>query len=204
MKTYDADQELLAVHQCFEAQAAYASNAIALEFVGEQLTYQALNERSNQLAHYLRTLGLQPNARVGLCIERSPELIVAILAIFKTGAAYVPLDASYPVDRLAYMLDNAQVSILLTQSQLVETLPTQGRQVICVDVDRGAIAAHSIQNLGIEVTSDHLAYVIYTSGSTGQPKGVMMPHRALLQLFPSLCNTVAAMGEPVAKVLRIH
>jgi amino acid adenylation domain-containing protein/thioester reductase-like protein len=183
MRTCDVSQESLAVHQCFEAQVAHRADAIALEFADEQLTYQTLNERANQLAHYLQTLELQPNARIGLCIERSPEMIVAILAILKTGAAYVPLDASYPADRLAYMLDNAQVSVLLTQSQLVDTLPTQGRQVICVDTDRVAIAAHSVQNLGVEVTSDQLAYVIYTSGSTGQPKGVMMPHWALLNLI---------------------
>ncbi|NJR39853.1 MAG: amino acid adenylation domain-containing protein [Leptolyngbyaceae cyanobacterium CSU_1_4] len=183
MGTCDLGQEFLAVHQCFEAQVINRANAIALEFASKQLTYQTLNERSNQLAHYLQTLELPPNARIGLCMERSPEMIIAILAILKTGAAYVPLDAAYPAERLAYMLDNAQVSVVLTQSHLLETLPTQGKQVICVDTEKGAIAANSIQNLGVKVTADQLAYVIYTSGSTGQPKGVMMPHRALLNLM---------------------
>ncbi|MBW4515829.1 MAG: amino acid adenylation domain-containing protein [Timaviella obliquedivisa GSE-PSE-MK23-08B] len=183
MGTCDLGQEPLAVHQYFEAQVAHTADAIALEFADQQLTYQTLNERSNQLAHYLQALKLQPNSRIGLCLERSPEMIVALLAILKIGAAYVPLDASYPSERLAYMLENAQVSVLLTQSQLVKTLPTQDRQVICVDADREAIAAHSSQNLDVEVTPNQLAYVIYTSGSTGQPKGVMMPHRALVNLI---------------------
>ena len=147
------------------------------------MTYRELNRRSNQLAHYLRMLGVGPEVLVGFCVERSVEMVVGILGILKAGGAYVPLDPAYPVERLAFMLEDAQVAVLLTQQRLLERLAAhplpQGR-VICLDADWESIAQESEQNLQSSVASENLAYVIYTSGSTGRPKGAMIRHRGLI------------------------
>ncbi|MBW4563378.1 MAG: amino acid adenylation domain-containing protein [Mojavia pulchra JT2-VF2] len=186
------------IHQLFEVQVEQSPDSIAIVFEGlenqqvsllpilEQpshqqafqsvLTYQELNTRANQLAHYLKTLGIGPEVLVGICLERTIEMIVGILGILKAGGAYVPLDPSYPKERLAFMLEDSQVPVLLTQQSLVESLPAHNARIICLDTDWDAIAQHSPENLTSEVTSDNLAYVIYTSGSTGKPKGVLVPH----------------------------
>jgi glutamate-1-semialdehyde-2,1-aminomutase len=176
------------VVQLFEGQVKRTPTAIALIFEGQQLTYQALNQRANQLAHYLLKRGIKPEIPVGICIERSLEMLVGLLGILKAGGAYVPLDPAYPQKRLAYMLSNSQVKWLLTTDKLLMALPSlvpvvQGYEKICVDTDWQYISQKSDENTNSIVQADNLAYVIYTSGSTGQPKGVAMTHLPLLNLI---------------------
>lgn len=168
----------IGIHQLIEAQVEQTPEAIAVVFANQSLTYRELNTRANQLAHYLRSLGVKPEVLVGICMERSLELVVGLLGILKAGGAYVPLDPMYPAERLALMMQDAQVPILLTQSQLSETLPLPAK-VICLDTQWNAIAQHSLHNPESGITAANLAYVIYTSGSTGKPKGVMNTHRGL-------------------------
>ena len=182
MKRCELQIKAAFVHQLFEAQVMRSPQAIAVEFADQQLTYQQLNHRANQLAHYLQAQGVRPDIIVGLCVERSIELIVAVLAILKAGGAYLPLDCSYPANHLNFMLENAQAPLLLTQSHLADRLPSAAQR-ICLDSDWPAIAQHSTANPDSDLTLDHLAYVIYTSGSTGKPKGVAMPHRPLVNLL---------------------
>ena len=145
---------------------------------------------------YKRQLGVKPDVPLGLCLERSPDLIVAVLAILKAGGAYLPLDCAYPADRLQFMLANASAPVLITQSALVDKLPTTGISVVCLDTDAQAIARYSTTNPQSAVTPEHLAYTIYTSGSTGQPKGVAMPHRPLVNLIAwQLDNSQLATGS---------
>jgi amino acid adenylation domain-containing protein/thioester reductase-like protein len=171
------------IHQLFEIQVEKTPDAIAVIFEERQLTYRELNEKANQLAHYLQQLGVKPETLVGICVERSLEMIVALIGILKAGGAYVPLDVSYPVDRLSFMIENSQASILLTQSYLVKQLPDTIEKKICLDLEQAEISKHSINNLDNHVVLENLAYVIYTSGSTGKPKGVAMPHAPLCNLL---------------------
>ena len=177
------------IHQLFEIQVEQTPDAVALVFIGEpnvtshrthqQLTYRQLNTRANQLAHHLQTLGVGPGDLVGLCLERSIEMVVGLLGILKAGAAYVPLDPTYPQERLAYMLSDAQVSVLLTQPPLLPQLPQLPAQVVCLDTSRAEIAQAAETNPVRAAKPDNLAYVIYTSGSTGKPKGVQIIHQGL-------------------------
>jgi amino acid adenylation domain-containing protein len=167
------------IHHLFEAQVKRSPDAVALVCGEVELSYRQLNERANQLAHELMRLGVGPNSLIGICVERSPEMVVALLATLKAGGAYVPLDPTYPPDRLAFMLNDAHATILLTQSDLVETLPFHGGPRICLDSDWKSIEKNSTDNLNTRIDADNLAYVIYTSGSTGQPKGAMITHRGL-------------------------
>jgi amino acid adenylation domain-containing protein len=168
------------IHQLFEEQVEKTPNAVAVGFGNQQLTYRELNTRANQLAHYLQKLGVGEETWVGICLDRSPTIIVAMLSILKAGGAYLPLDPSYPSDRLAFMLQDAQAFLLLTEQQLYGQLTTV--EQICLDSDWSVICQESQQNLKCNTTADNLAYVIYTSGSTGQPKGVMVPHRGVVRL----------------------
>jgi amino acid adenylation domain-containing protein len=170
------------IHQLFEAQVEKTPDAIALIFNNHHLTYRDLNSRANQLAQHLQSLGVGAEILVGICIERSLEMVVALLAILKAGGAYVPLDPGYPQERLAFMLSDTQVSILLTQKELVAKLPTHTAFVICLDGDWHKIAQNKKENLTTKVTADNLAYVMYTSGSTGTPKGVSVIHRGVVRL----------------------
>ncbi|NER45916.1 MAG: amino acid adenylation domain-containing protein, partial [Symploca sp. SIO1A3] len=178
--------QYLSIHELFEAQVKETPDAVAVVFAAEQLTYVKLNERANQLAHHLQSLGVRPNVLVGICVERSLEMIVGLLGILKAGGAYVPLDPKYPMDRLAYMITDASVSVLLTQQSLVDTLPKHQAQVVCLDADWPMIAQHPLHNPVSGVEREHKVYVIYTSGSTGQPKGVVIPHGALVEITQSL------------------
>ncbi len=186
------------IHELFEAQVEHTPDAVAVVFESEQLTYRELNTRANQLAHYLQKLGVRPEVLMGICVERSLSMVIALLAILKAGGAYIPLDPNYPKERLAFMLSDACVSVLLTQQRLVGILPahkaiTQQRlvgilpahkaKVICLDTDGDAIAQESQENLLSLVKSDNLAYVNYTSGSTGKPKGVEVLHRGVIRLL---------------------
>ncbi|HYX15543.1 MAG TPA: amino acid adenylation domain-containing protein [Nostoc sp.] len=177
------------IHQLFEAQVEKTPDAVAVVFEKEQLTYQELNSRANQLGHHLRSLGVKSEVLVGICVERSLSMVIGLLAILKAGGAYIPLDPSYPQERLAFVLEDAQVSVLLTQASLVETMPQHKAQVVCFDTHWHNIAQQSKENLLSELTTDNLAYVIYTSGSTGKPKGVQIPHTALSNFLYSMRQT---------------
>ena len=168
------------LHQLFEAQVERTPNAIAAVCGGARLTYRELNQRANQLAHYLRTRGVGPEVLVGICVERSLELMVGLMGILKAGGAYVPLDPTYPKERLAFMLADSQVSVLLSQQQLLASLPDHDAHVICLDSDWEPIATQSLANLDSGAGPDNLAYVIYTSGSTGTPKGTLITHHGLV------------------------
>ncbi|MBD2281548.1 non-ribosomal peptide synthetase, partial [Aphanizomenon flos-aquae] len=170
------------IHQLFEEQVEKTPDAVAVVFGNQQLTYRELNQQANQLAHYLQTLGVRPEVLVGICVERSLEMVVGLLGILKAGGAYVPLDPNYPQERLSYMLVDSGVEVLLTQQQLMEKLPENNARLVCLDSDWNTINLESQENLHIELTGDKLAYVIYTSGSTGQPKGVAVSHQAINRL----------------------
>jgi amino acid adenylation domain-containing protein len=163
----------------FERQVEQTPDANAAAFGTAYLTYRALNARANRLAHYLAAQGVGPEVRVGVCLDRSLDLLVALLGVLKAGGAYVPLDPSYPADRLAYMLDDAAVPVVLTQETLRGSLPSSRAQVVGLEAAGCAIAACSAQNTGRDLSPDAVAYVIYTSGSTGRPKGAMIAHRGL-------------------------
>src|SRR3989441_2313958 len=170
------------VPQLVAAQAAATPDAVALVIGDQVLSYRELNQRANQLAHYLQTLGVRPNVLVGLCVERSLDMVVGLLGILKAGGAYVRLDPSYPPDRLAFMMEDAQASVLVTQQNLVSRLPAQQAQVICLDTDATVLAGQSTTAPISAITADDLVYIIYTSGSTGRPKGVQITHGSLLNL----------------------
>lgn len=177
--THAAYPPAICVHQVFEAQVERTPDAIAVVSEEQALSYWELNTRANRLAHHLHALGVGPEVLVGLCVERSLELIVGLLGILKAGGAYVPLDPMYPPARLAFMLADAQIAILVTQQQCVARLPAHGMQVVCLNGDWECLALQPRDNPISGVTPANLAYVMYTSGSTGQPKGVMVEHRAL-------------------------
>ncbi|MDB9315792.1 amino acid adenylation domain-containing protein [Spirulina sp. CS-785/01] len=177
------DPANLCIPQLIEAQVAQTPDSPAILYQHHPLTYQQLNEQANQLAHYLQSLGVKPDVLVGVCIDRTPDLIIALLAILKAGGAYVPLDPTYPAHRLSLMIEDAQPSLLLTQKHLLPQLPDSQAHVLCMDTDGDRFAQESRENPVSDVTPAHLAYVIYTSGSTGKPKGVAMPHRPLVNLI---------------------
>jgi surfactin family lipopeptide synthetase A len=168
------------IHQLFEAQVELTPNAIAVQYESTQLTYRELNDRSNQLAHYLQTLGVKAEVLVGICVERSCEMIIGLLGILKAGGAYVPLDPAYPPDRLSFMLADSQVAVLLTQQKLL-TIPTVNVPIVELD-DWGNFQGESTTNPHSDLQPSNLAYVIYTSGSTGKPKGVLVQHQGLCNL----------------------
>ncbi|MDZ7967791.1 MAG: amino acid adenylation domain-containing protein [Nostoc sp. DedSLP03] len=170
------------IHQLFEEQVERTPDAVAVVFENQQLTYHQLNCRANQLAHYLCSLGVKPDVLVGICVERSLEMVIGLLGILKAGGAYLPLDSEYPPERLNFMLEDAQVSLLLTQQRLVDQLPPNQAKQVFLDEACSQIAQNNQHNLTTGVKAFHLANVIYTSGSTGRPKGVMVEHKGLCNL----------------------
>jgi amino acid adenylation domain-containing protein len=178
------------VHQVFERQAARTPDAVALVFEDASLTYAELDARANRLAHHLAGLGARPEARVGICLDRSAEMVVAMLAVLKSGAAYLPLDPSYPADRLAYMLEDSGAPLLITQDALRDLLPADGVRVVSIDADAAAIASNSADAPRTSVDAQNAAYVIYTSGSTGRPKGVQVTHGNAVSFFAGMDERV--------------
>ncbi|WP_397458261.1 amino acid adenylation domain-containing protein [Pseudomonas asplenii] len=171
-------------HELIEAQALKAPDALAVTHGSRSLTYGELNRRANQLAHHLRACGVGPDGLVGLAVDRGLEMLVGLLAILKAGGAYVPLDPDYPEDRLAYMIEDSRIRLLLTQSHLLGRLPIpDGVHSLCLDQEGDWLEGYPQHNLPTLTDPDNLAYVIYTSGSTGKPKGTLLPHRNILRLF---------------------
>jgi alanine racemase len=181
-----SDLQATSIKQLFEAQVAKTPDAIAIQFQGQHLTYQDLNQRANQLANYLQTQGVKTETLVGICMERSLDMFIALLGVAKSGGAYIPLDPYYPAERLAFILDDAQVAILLTQESLRENMPEHQAQVVCLDQDWQDISQQSDANLEQTIDPDQLIYLIYTSGSTGKPKGVQIRQGSLVNLLLSM------------------
>jgi len=216
----DAERELLLVKwnetqqdfpsdaslpRLFEEQVGRTPDAICVSFGKDQLTYRELNSRANQLARLLRELKVGPDVRVGMCFERSPEMMIALMGILKAGGAYVPLDPEYPEQRLRFMVEDAQAPVLLTQKRLIGRLPGFAGEIICLDSDREMISRQSEENLELNVSPDNLAYVLYTSGSTGRPKGVMMPHRPLVNLvFWQIRNSSISSGPRTTQLVSLN
>jgi amino acid adenylation domain-containing protein len=171
------------IHYIFETRVARTPDAVAVVCGDESLTYHELNRRANQVAHYLQRLGIGPEVLVGLCIERSLAMMVGLLGILKAGAAYLPLDPTYPPERLACMLMDAQPPVMLTQEHLVAGLPAHDAHMVCLDTHWPTITQYSDDNPVSGATADNAAYVLYTSGSTGDPKGVLGTHRATLNVL---------------------
>ncbi|MFK0731312.1 MAG: amino acid adenylation domain-containing protein, partial [Gloeotrichia echinulata HAB0833] len=167
------------IHQLFELQVEKTPDAVAVVFDDEELTYAQLNSRANTIAHHLQSQGVRPDVLVGLCVERSPLMVVGLLGILKAGGTYLPLDPAYPSERLHFMITDAQVTLLLTQRNLEDLLFQQTAPIVCLDKDLHLTTEHSLTNPVSQVTPEHLAYVIYTSGSTGTPKGVPICHHSL-------------------------
>ncbi|MBV9788832.1 MAG: amino acid adenylation domain-containing protein, partial [Chloroflexi bacterium] len=190
----------LGIHQLFEAQAARAPESIAVTLGNVELRYAELNRRANQLAHTLRARGVGPDVCVGICLEREPELLVAILGVLKAGGAYLPLDPSYPGERLITMLRDACAPLVLTHSRLLGALPDDVAEFLCLDAEAQTIARQPSENLVSDTTAQSLAYVMYTSGSTGQPKGIAVPHQAVVRLVQ---QTNYAQFGPDERVLQL-
>ncbi|MEQ9237073.1 non-ribosomal peptide synthetase family protein [Coleofasciculus sp. E2-BRE-01] len=206
------------IHHLIEEQAERTPNSIAVAFEDQQLTYAQLNQKANQLAHYLQQLGVKPDVLVGICVERSLEMVIGILGILKAGGAYVPLDPTYPQERLSFILEDTQTSVVLTQQRLIDHFPQHNTHIICLDNDWEAITQES-KSISIppllrgargdqtlskqdcfppEMTGENLAYIIYTSGSTGKPKGVQITHRNLVH---STSARLTYYQEPVTRFL---
>ncbi|WNG44099.1 amino acid adenylation domain-containing protein [Archangium minus] len=168
------------VHALFEEQVRRTPESLAILHEGTALRYRELNERANQLARRLRVMGVGPETVVGLCLERGPELVVGLLGILKAGGAYLPLDSTYPAERLAFMLQDARVPVLVTLERLADELPSQGEQLLCLDTEQEALEHEDTSDPEFPITAGNLAYVLYTSGSTGRPKGVMIEHRGVV------------------------
>ncbi|MGA2188768.1 MAG: amino acid adenylation domain-containing protein [Steroidobacteraceae bacterium] len=171
------------IHEIFEVQADRSPDRVAVAQAGRRLTYRELNERANQLAHFLRNLGVRPGVLVGICVDRSPQLVVGLLGILKAGGTYVPIDPQYPAERRAFMLQDSKSPIILTEQPLAPDSAAPNTKVVLLDEDWAAISREPTSNPGVAVQPDDLAYVIYTSGSTGTPKGTLISHHNVVRLF---------------------
>jgi amino acid adenylation domain-containing protein len=180
--------EARSVHQTFEEHAAQRPEAIAVIFQDRQVTYKELNEEANQLAHYLRSIGVGPETLVGICLDRGVETIVAMLGTLKAGGAYLPLDPSYPADRISFMASDSQAPTILTQERCAAFFEGSDAQIICLETDWTTIAQQATENPANNTLPENLVYVIYTSGSTGRPKGALLTHGGLR-------NTIGAQAE---------
>lgn len=199
-------QNTVSLHDEIEQQVERTPDAIALTVGQERLTYRELNHRANQMAHYLRDhylpgRAIQSESRIGLCLDRSADLVVALLAVLKMGCTYVPLDPAYPSQRLAWMVEDAQVSLILTHSSVLSDLelavPQLGTTAVCLDRVKAAIADCRDHNPSPVIDPEHLAYILYTSGSTGRPKGVQIPHRAVVNFLTAMQSSLRLMTDDV-------
>ena len=186
------------VHELFEEQVLRTLDSVAVVCEDRQLTYNELNQQANQLAHYLRSLGVGPETLVGLCLERSLELVIAVLGILKAGGAYVPLDPTYPGKRLSFLVQDCHAALILTHSRFLDQLGEAQTRVVCVDKCKRAISAEGNKNLAIEMTPDQPLYVLYTSGSTGTPKGVVGLHRGTVNRVTWMWRTYPFAPDEVA------
>ncbi|HEY2973281.1 MAG TPA: amino acid adenylation domain-containing protein, partial [Pyrinomonadaceae bacterium] len=196
-KDYPKDQ---LIHELFEEQVKRTPDAVAVVFEGQELSYRELNAKANQLAHYLKERGVGPEVPVGICLERSLDMVVGLLSILKAGGAYIPLDPQYPSERLAVMLKDSHAPLLLTRQHFVERLSAYAGQAVCLDTDWEEICRQLATNPDGAGTADNLAYVIFTSGSTGQPRGVSITHQAIARL---LINTDYIQIEPSDAIAQI-
>ena len=193
-----ADFPQVCSHELFELQVDRDPEAVAVVFGKRQLSYRELNEQANRVAHHLRRRGVRPNVLVGVCLERSPEMVVALLAVWKAGGAYVPLDPAYPKERLSFMIEDAQPLVLLTEKKCLPLLSTSGDKVVCLDTDWPMLSQNTGDNPAPIAGPSNLAYVMYTSGSTGKPKGAMILHRGLVNYLWWAIRTYAVEpGYPV-------
>jgi len=171
------------IHTMFERQVEKTPDAIALVFEGQTMTYRELNERANQVAHYLKRAGVGPDVRVGVCMDRSLEMLIAIYGVLKTGGVYVPVDPYHPQERQAFTMEDSQVPLMLTQERWLAHLPSVGFEVICLDTEWSKFAAESTENPVETFSADNMISILYTSGSTGKPKGVISTHRGICNLL---------------------
>ncbi|AFY89165.1 non-ribosomal peptide synthetase [Chroococcidiopsis thermalis] len=188
------------IHQLFEEQVEKTPDAVAVVFENKQLTYSELNIRANQLAHYLQQLGVKLEVPVGICVERSLEMVIGLLGILKAGGAYLPIEPTYPLERQAFILKDAQTPVLLTQQHLAANLPTSATQVIYLDTDWQIINQQSTNNPVSDITTLNLAYIIYTSGSTGKPKGTLIHHQGLVN-YLSWCSQAYGVEQGTGTII---
>ena len=195
-KDYQKDK---CIHELFEAQVERTPDAVAVVFEDTHLTYRELDQRANQLAHNLLALGVGPDILVGICLERSVEMVIGLLGILKAGGVYVPLDTEYPKERLAFILRDTRTSVLLTQQRLLNRLPELKPQCVCIDTNWELIGLESEEKPSSEASADNFAYIIYTSGSTGTPRGVAVTHRAVNRLVMNTDYVQLNSGDVVAQ-----
>jgi non-ribosomal peptide synthetase component F len=176
------------IHQLFEAQVRRTPQAVAVAHKGQSISYRELDQRANQLAHFLQKLGVRSGSLVGILINRSVDMVIALLGALKAGAAYAPLDPAYPRERLEYILSDTQAKILITQEDLASSMDSATVQTVCMDTDWQSISRESQEPPDVLMTSANPAYVIHTSGSTGKPKGVQVPHRAVVNFLSSMAQ----------------
>jgi len=196
-KTRADSTNAASIQEMFERQAGASPDAVALFCDGVQLTYRELNERANQLAHCLRERGVGRDTMVGMCLHRSPNLMIALLGILKAGGAYVPLDPAYPEGRLEFMLQDSGAPLLVTEKSLADKIPAAAGAIICIDEIAPELSKRSTANPESITQPEDLAYVIYTSGSTGKPKGVLVPHRSVVNLLASVAKTPGVTSDDV-------
>src|SRR5262249_33031978 len=187
----------LCVHQLIESQVARTPARIAVQDSKAKLTYSELNRQSNQLANYLIKLGVGPEVLVGISVERSSNMLVALLGILKAGAAYLPLDPAFPTERLMFMLEDARPSVLVSEESLISALPRHAGKTVLLDCSRNPINRECDENPPIRATPRNLAYVLYTSGSTGKPKGVQIEHRSVVNLLTSMLREPGMVSDDV-------
>ncbi len=183
------------IHHQIEEQVMATPDAVAVSFEDEQVTYDCLNRRANHLAHHLRKLGVGPEARVGICVDRSAEMMIGLLGILKSGGAYVPLDPGFPRERLSLMISDSGLWAIVTCHSMIETLPSGTGHLFCLDTDRDRLEQESAENPSSVMWSENLAYVIYTSGSTGRPKGVMVTHRNVVNFFEAMDHQLGSQSQ---------
>ena len=192
------------IHELFEIQVRQRPNAVAVMLDQQQLTYEELNRRANQLAHYLRKMGVGLEVRVALCLERSIDVVVGLLAIMKAGGVYVPLDPEYPSERLSFMLTDSGAAVLVTNESLLDSLPESDAKPACLDRDREQIAQQSSENPASGVGPEHATYIIYTSGSTGEAKGSLSSIADCATCRRCRCAPLSPTRKPCAPILLVQ